>query len=245
MAVNTKNAPVFVGIDTRQFQKTLTAYAATTKKDRDAIVNEAAVWMAGLACKHTRHADVNKIRALKEVSSVQAFGKSGKKLKAFDTLSKSQRERRTTYQATPAAVKIFLHWEHKRGVDIKSKYGSWKAIEAAALRMVNARISSVHYLRSGWLQAMAAFRGVVKKNPTGLPKMKNPGPGGAKISVGGRATAEIWNSSLYSKNEGGVSMGLYKYAKQGLQMAVAQSTARLIQITKERLAKAAARANAG
>jgi hypothetical protein len=230
-------------VDTSQFNRALSEYAATTKKDGDVIVNTAAKHLAMMAVRHTPHADKAKIEALKQVKSVMVFGKTGRRLKDIALVSKSQRERRTTYEATTAAFLIYLYWQHKAGVKIKQKFANRQAIEAAALAMVNARLRSVNYLRSGWLQAVKAFQNVRVSTPFKLPIIKNPGPGGARVSTGGRHSAEIWNSSLYSKHEGGVSEGLYAVGKRGLQKAMAVSQAKLEQITKERMARAAKRFN--
>ena len=243
MAVNTKNAAVFIRVDTSAFNRALSAYAATTKKDGDAIVNTAAKHLAFQAVKLTQHANRAEIEALKQVRSVREFGKTGRRLKDINLVSKSQRERRTTYEATTSAFLIYLYWARKAGVNIRQKFANRQAIMDAALRMVQARISSVNYLRSGWLQAAKAFQGVSAPRPGGLAVIKNPGPGGARVSSGGRHSAEIWNSSLYSKNEGGVSAGLYAVGKRGLMKAMAVSQAKLEQITKERMARAAKKFN--
>ena len=243
MPVNTRNAAVFIAVDTRAFNRALAEYAKTTKKDGDEIVNTAAKHLAFMAVHHTPHANPAQIAALKEAVSVQVFGRGGRRLKEYSQLSNSQRERRTTYAATTRAMLIFLHWQHKAGANIKQKFANRAAIMAAALKMVNARIRSVHYLRSGWLQAAKAFQGVRASAPVRLPVIRNPGPGGARVSTGGRASAQIWNSSLYSKNEGGVSQGLYAIGKRGLMKAMSASQAKLVQITKERMARAAKRFN--
>lgn len=243
MAVNTKNAAVFIRVDTSAFNRALSEYAATTKKDGDVIVNTAAKHLAFQAVQLTQHANRAEIEALKQVKAVTVFGKGGRRLKDYNTLSKSQRARRTIEEATTSAFLIYLYWARKTGVNIRQKFANRQAIMDAALRMVQARISSINYLRSGWLQAAKAFQGVSAPRPGGLPVIKNPGPGGARISRGGRHSAEIWNSSLYSKHEGGVSAGLYGVGKRGLQKAMAVSRAKLEQITKERMARASAKFN--
>ena len=243
MPVNTKNAAVFIRVDTSAFNRALREYQQATGKDSDAVVNRAAKNLAFRAVQMTQHADRAGIEALKQVKSVTVFGKSGRRLKDYNSLSASQRARRTTEEATTSAFLIYLYWQRKAGVNIRQKFANRQAIMDAARRMVQARISSINYLRSGWLQAAKAFQGVSAPRPANLPVIKNPGPGGARISTGGRGSAEIWNSSLYSKNEGGVSQGLYGVGKRGLMKAMQFVQDDMIQYARKKMAARAAKFN--
>jgi hypothetical protein len=238
---------VKIEVDTRDFSRALGAYAKTVNKDMDLVVNTAAAHLAYRAVQQTHHADVNKIRSLKTATAIQVgrTTKTGKyiALRSFASLkSVSARERRTTYEASSAAFLIYLKQLRTHGKSPRS-FANRAALMAGALRMVNARISSVHYVRSGWLAAAKKFKDIIQGTggigKTGIPK-KKLGVGGASISTGGRHTAWIWNQSLYSKSEGKVSSGLMKYAREGLQKALAISQAKLEQITRERLARHAA-----
>lgn len=233
-------------VDSRSFSRALAAYAATTKKDGDLIVNTAAKHLAYRAVETTRHANPSEIAALKRVSSIVVFGKKGRRLKDIAAVSASQRARRTNYAATDIAFMYYLKQRWKAGRSPRQE-ASRAALKELALRMVNARMSSVHYLRSGWLAAAEKFQDIIK-NTSGMRKPQVPrkkaNSGGASISTGGKAEAWIWNNSLYSKSEGKVSAALVRYGAEGLQRAMAVSQSKLEQITKERLARAAERFNA-
>lgn len=240
---------ISIRVDTRAFNRTLREYATAIRKDGDEVVNRTAMHVAFQAVSHTRHADIAKIAALKEVAAVQITGKSGKMLKSFSQVSAKTQEKRKTYKATTLAVMYKLAALHRQGVNVRSRFKSRAEIEDAALAMVNARLRSVNYLRSGWLAAAKSLEMVVRQVPAGYRKLKlrakilRMNQGGAIVSTGGRASASIFNNSLYSYKEKGVSPKLVQYAAEGLRAAMAQSSAFMRGVIQERLAKAAERAN--
>lgn len=240
---------VKLDVDTREFNRALREYAATVRKDGDLIVNTAAKHLALRYVAETRHADVGKIRALKTIKSIEIarLTKRGKlqTLKSFSRLSKAQQERRTTYEATTLALMYYISELRKRGKSPRT-FSNRQALMDGALRMVNARSASVHYLRSGWLAAANKFKDIIA-GTGGLRGenlgRKKQGIGGATISTGSRATAEIWNGSLYGKWSRTASSDLIRYANEGLQKAMAISRSKLEQITRERLERAAKKFN--
>lgn len=235
-----------LNIDTRDFNQALRAYAATARKSGDDIVNTAAMHMAYTAVQHTRHANQADIAALKQAAAteISRATKTGKTrfLSSYKTKDASKH---TIYKATDRAFMIYL-WQLRQMGKSPRSFSNRETLMTGALRMVNARMSSVHWLRSGWLKAANKLRGVVKSSrevaPVTLPR-RRAGVGGARISSGGKHAAVIWNGSLYSRRQKSVVPALVQYATEGLTKAAAVGAEKLRVITTERLARAADKFN--
>jgi hypothetical protein len=215
--------------DTRDFTRALQDYAATVTKSGDEIVNNAAVHLCLKAAELTHKADPVKISAeLRSVASVRTHAlRSGKLLKRA----------RITYAATPAAFLIYLKREWKAGRNPRADGGSRAALEAKALKMAARRVASVKYLASGWVSAANAFRGIARGSGGANARRAKPGPGGAAPSAGKRSLARIWNASVTQNKQ--FSQALFDYGDAGLRAAFAFSQAKLIEITRDRLRRAA------
>lgn len=238
-----------LNVDTRGFDDALKKYAKRVKLGGDTVVNTAAMYLAAFAARETHHADREKISSLKYAKWIEIARptKTGKRrlLKDFNKLSKSQQERRTQYEATTLALAYYLGKKdggrpmslRGRGINPK-KFSDRAALMKGALRMVNKRISSVNWLRSGWIPAIKKLRAAIDNAPSveELPFMKK-GWGGAIVSINGRHKAEIYNKSL--TNFGGkFSEALLKFGEDGLRAALQTSENRLRWLTARMLGEA-------
>jgi hypothetical protein len=239
-------------VDTKQFNKTLYEFARSTRTGVVDVLNTAGMHLCYRAVQTTRHANRGAIEALKthmatEISKPTKTGKTrflaSYKRKIETTRSSDWR----IYEASSVALLIYFWHLYKTGRKPR-QFSNRQELMDRALRMVNARISSVDYLRAGWLAAARMFEGVARGtggvDRAALPRKKQSW-GGATIATGNRHEVTVWNSALKGKHDKEASPDLIRYATEGLQQALAVSEQKIRELLEKNLAANAAKANQG
>ena len=162
---------------------------------------------------------------------MQQVGKRGKLIKKWRT------EIQDKYW-NQLAVKLVIAKLRKSGKDIPSA----AALKAMAVKLVNARLYSIGFIRSGWLPALrrlARFSkyGRLKFGDTG--RQTGQPKGGVSIARASQnlsAKVIFWNSAGGEKKHKGALM---KYGGEGLDRAFHQETASMKAYIQRKMADGA------
>lgn len=192
-------------VNTREFDRTLKQYMELSKRDWAQVFNTKGFFIARRATVETKKASAAEIRKLRERAVVGTGTKNGRQIKVRDPL------------ATTRAARILQAQRRKDGRPaIKAR-----DLPAAVRKFIARRMSSIAYLRSGWIPAikllepLADFRGRPRADNSakqfGRPK------GGAKPARNfWRTVCQIFNSAVTRKQG---DEGLRKFGQAGLQRA--------------------------
>jgi len=142
-------------VDTRDFDRALKQYIATTSKTLPEAINHKAGQVAFRAYNLTPKADRNKIAAELGATYEAVIGKRGKALK-----------RKKLAVATDGRARSLLVAQMKR----RGLLGSAKDVSAMVSRFVSKRLSSVSFFRAGWIPAIRAMaKGAMFERRKGRP----------------------------------------------------------------------------
>lgn len=207
----------------REFNATLRRYLEYSKRTLPESLNEKAYFiLAGGpdsqgAIRLTHKSSADRIKADLGASTVQQMGKRGKLIKKWRT------EINDRYGNT-LAVKLVIAKLRKAGSAIPSA----ETLKAMAVKLVNARLYSIGFIRSGWLPALrrlARFSkyGRIKFGETG--RQVGQPKGGVSLA---RASQNLSAKVIFWNSAGGESKhrgALQKYGGEGLSLAFQQETA--------------------
>jgi hypothetical protein len=122
------------------------------------------------------------------------------------------------------------------------------AMTRAIADLLNARMRSIAFLKSGWIPAIRILEGLAKDKSKAGPtdreaRIYGRQKGGATPAAEGVApVATIINSALSRGDPGGAALA--KYGGAGLEAAFAEETASMLKYLEEKMAPDAAAANA-
>jgi hypothetical protein len=197
-------------LDTSEFDRTVRKYMELSKRDWAQVLNTKAFFIARRATLETKKADPKEIRALRERAAIGTgtrYNKSGKarKVTIRDDLSTSRAARILQAARRDAGQPAIPRAE----------------LAGAVRRFIARRLSSVAYLRSGWIPAIKILEPLsdVRGSPRADKGAKQFGrpKGGAKPARGlWRTAVEIFNAAVTRKKG---DEGLRKYGQDGLQLA--------------------------
>lgn len=201
------------------FDRTLKAYLKRSSRTLPEALNEKAYFILNGgpdtqgAIRLTHKASADRIKSDLGARTVQQVGKRGKLIKKFRT------EIADKYW-NQLAVKLVIAKLRKAGKSIPAA----AELRAMAVKLVNVRLASIGFIRSGWLPALrrlARFSkyGRIKFADTG--KKVGVNKGGVTIATEKSPRVIFWNSAAgESKHKG----ALMKYAAPALQQAFNDET---------------------
>lgn len=214
----------------REFRKTLEKYLKVSKRSLPEALNEKAYFILNGspttegAIRLTRKADYQAIKCELGVHSVQQVGKRGKLIKKF------KNELMDKYW-NQLSVKIIIARLRAAGTAIPSA----EELKDMAVKMVNARVRSVAFIRSGWLPALRALArfskyGKLKFDETG--RRIGVAKGGVSIATENRPRVYIWNSA---GGEPKHKQAILRYGQDALEQAFRQETASMKSYIEQKL----------
>lgn len=213
----------------KELQRKISQYKKDSGKDAVETLNHAGLQLALRALWNTKSADKQDIESLREVYAVTVFGKKRR-------LKKAKELRR----ATTRGLVVYISKLRRDGNDPKGL--STEQLMTGAIRMVNRRMSSVSFIKSGWIAAIKRLSNALGKGTPSLPR-KRAGKGSARPAVQSENPfAEIVNRSR-SDTAKGSDAALLRYGGQGLTSAIPVATADLAAYGEKKLTQRAAEFN--
>ena len=233
--------------DTGQFDLALRQYAALTSKTPAEICNKKAYFIVRRAIWHTRKADIEEMREQLGESKAMELHliKSGKRWSRDKKNIKSFFSQGDGNQGAPLLAMILQARAGKSGKASPWKGKDRKSGAAAMLEWMrkvwNARVRSIAFIKSGWIDAREKFkpfgsggRGLPPNEPasTGPKQIGVPKGGGTLSSVIWKAKAVFWNSASAKRDH---KQATFKYGEPALQQAFDEETDDTMQQVEKRL----------
>jgi len=223
--------PVSFKFDSSEFDRTLRRYREFSKKDPAEICNTKAFFIARGATRLTPKADRAKIAA--ELGELVKMGKK----RVISHLTRAD-------SAAVPLVALIINKQRGKG---KGLYGAEMA--EAMRKFIGRRMSSIAFLKSGWLPAIKALAALVP-NKRGAPsldrsaKVHGVEKGSAKPAREGgwKAVAQIVNSAGANQNNRGA---LITYGAPALQQAVEDETRSMLAYMEKKMKETADKAGVG
>ena len=215
-----------VTVDTSALRAVIPKYEAATGHDLAYVINRAGRNVAFRALEHTPRADKAQIESsLQQVHAHQIrgvntpTGKLGRRLK----------KPRPILFPTNLAVTLLVARLKKKGKPIPSRM----TLSYQALAMVAARLRSVSFLKSGWLEGIRLFSEAAEMGKGGVKEVKAYGQkkGHAIVAVPANEVSALLDNSAYGKGRPVVGKSrnaqasLLQYAGPALQQAITETAA--------------------
>jgi len=211
-----------LSVNTHEFATTLKRYMALSRRGPADIINRKAFFIARGACRLTPKADKAQIKT--------TLGRIIKKKTGARTLVLAKAADRDMSLAEAIIRARF----YRAGLPQPSKEKIGELIEG----LINSRMRSIAFLKSGWLPAIRSLDALVS-NKRGAPALDKaavqvgqPKGGATAAKEGWRVSATIYNAaqSRHDKRQ-----ALFNYARPALEEAVQNEVASMVKWMEERL----------
>jgi hypothetical protein len=229
----------------KAFQKTLGDYMQFSSRSLREACNEKAYFIINGspdtegAIKLTKKADYQQIKKELGAETQQQIGKRGKPIKKWRLgLVANRNAGESGYDNL--AKRIVIARLRKAGKPIPDA----QTLNRMAIALVQARIRSVAFFRSGWLPALKVFARYSKYTRVGRDEavrygVEKGGGSPATSAQGFSPKAFAWNDANATAKFGGLAGGAERVALPGLEAAIAQEMASMQTYIERKMGEAA------